>query len=332
MEKDLVSVIVPCYNVEKFLDDCLKSIEAQTYKNFEVIFVNDGSKDNTLQILKNFCEKKENCFVIDQQNTGLSGARNTGIAHAKGEFVYFMDSDDYIDPITLEVLVREIKETQSDFVTFMPKWVKEKATFEKTKRIRPKKNFKRKFYNGADTIMSYYFSRKLGFTVCCKLFRHEIIKQLEGYPNLFNVNTKYSEDIEFNIAYIEKSNKAVFIPLKLYFYRQRNGSYVHSPFSEKKLTVFNAFERAEKLDKEKFKDSQTYIQSHKCVVCLEMLFRISRSKFREGKAIKKLYQDFKAGLKFVTKGKLNPFYLKFLPCVTPYFKLKFRKQLKKDKT
>ena len=79
-----ISVIVPCYNVAKYLPNCFKSLENQTYKNFEIIFINDGSKDDTLDILKKYCDGKENCVLVNKQNKGWSGARNAGLKNMRG--------------------------------------------------------------------------------------------------------------------------------------------------------------------------------------------------------------------------------------------------------
>lgn len=114
MIKDLISVIVPCFNVEKWLPDCFKSLDNQIYKNFEVIFINDGSKDATLQMLQDYCDKNNNAYLINQKNAGLSNARNEGVRIAQGEYVYFYDADDILFPNTLQDFHRLITEYNCD--------------------------------------------------------------------------------------------------------------------------------------------------------------------------------------------------------------------------
>lgn len=129
MIKNLVSVIIPCFNVEKWLDDLFASLKAQTYKNFEVIFVNDGSTDGTKQKLEAFCSQNSNYTLINQQNAGPSAARNCGLGKAQGEFVYFCDADDLISPYLLEECVRQIGDF--DCLAFRSFWVKENFSYEK---------------------------------------------------------------------------------------------------------------------------------------------------------------------------------------------------------
>ena len=125
MEKELISVIVPCYNVSNFIEDCYISLKNQTYENFEVIFVNDGSKDDTLQKIKTYCEDNARFRYVDQENKGLSGARNTGIAESKGKYLCFIDSDDAVSPRFLENMYFAIKRTDADFATCTRKFTKE---------------------------------------------------------------------------------------------------------------------------------------------------------------------------------------------------------------
>ena len=103
-----ISVIVPCYNVEKYLDDCLKSLLNQSFKDFEIICINDGSKDSTLEILKKYEKSDKRIKVINQSNHGVSVARNAGVENSSGEYLTFIDSDDWVNANYLEKLYRSI--------------------------------------------------------------------------------------------------------------------------------------------------------------------------------------------------------------------------------
>ena len=113
-----VSVIVPVYNVEKYIEKCVKSIIKQTFHNFEVIIIDDESPDNSIDIVKKMTKKDDRFKIISQKNRGLGGARNTGIDNAKGEYLFFLDSDDYIEEDTLEMLVNYMKSKDVDIVVF----------------------------------------------------------------------------------------------------------------------------------------------------------------------------------------------------------------------
>ena len=112
--EDLISVVVPIYNVENYIKKCVDSILSQTYKNLEIILVDDGSPDNCPQICDEYAQKDNRIKVIHKENGGLSDARNAGIDISKGKFITFIDSDDYIEKDYVEVLYNSIKENASD--------------------------------------------------------------------------------------------------------------------------------------------------------------------------------------------------------------------------
>jgi len=112
----LVSLVVPCYNVEKYIEQCLTSIRDQTYKNIEVILVDDGSPDNSGAICDRFALDDERFNVIHKENAGVGAARNDGMAMASGDYIIFIDSDDYLPLNALELLVSKAEETDADVV------------------------------------------------------------------------------------------------------------------------------------------------------------------------------------------------------------------------
>lgn len=114
---DLISIIVPVYNVEKYLEHCLNSIINQTYKNLEIILVNDGSTDNSLEICESFKQKDSRIKIITKGNGGLSSARNEGLKIAKGNYISFVDSDDWIDADFIKALYNNLISTDSDMST-----------------------------------------------------------------------------------------------------------------------------------------------------------------------------------------------------------------------
>ena len=111
-----ISVIVPVYNAEKYLTVCLNSVRNQTHKDVEIICVNDGSKDGSLSILEEYAKKDDRIQIVDKPNGGLADARNAGIAVAKGDYVFCIDSDDTIDPIMFETMLNKAIEEEADYV------------------------------------------------------------------------------------------------------------------------------------------------------------------------------------------------------------------------
>ena len=118
MIDDLISVIIPVYNVEKYLKECLDSVINQTHKNIEIILIDDGSTDNSGKICDEYRKKDDRIIVIHKSNEGLSSARNDGLIHAKGKYIQFIDSDDYVNRDMLEITYSIIKKYNADVVTF----------------------------------------------------------------------------------------------------------------------------------------------------------------------------------------------------------------------
>ena len=116
-----ISIIIPVYNVEKYLHQCLNSVINQTYKNLEIICINDGSKDNSLIILNEYLQKDNRIVIVNQKNSGVSSARNKGIRLSTGDFISFIDSDDYLDLNVYEKCVQRIIRDNSDIIIFEKK-------------------------------------------------------------------------------------------------------------------------------------------------------------------------------------------------------------------
>lgn len=209
---DKVSIIVPIYNVEKYLRDCIESIINQTYTEIEIILVNDGSTDSSLEICKEYAEKNEKIKIVDKKNGGLSDARNAGLEHATGKYIMFVDSDDYLALNSCEVLYNAIKDTEFEFVS---------ANFAFTNNDgipwkRPM--FSDKFQNIPLDIEDYKKSFYLvNSTVWNKIFKKEFID---------NNNLKFevgllAEDAVFTTLAFLKAKKTYYIKDIVYYYRQR---------------------------------------------------------------------------------------------------------------
>lgn len=224
--KDLVSIVIPVYNVEEFLPHCLNSVTAQTYKNIEIICVNDGSPDSSAQILTKYKELDSRIIVINQTNQGLSGARNTGIKEAHGEYIMFLDSDDWADAETVAEAHKKITSENADVV--MWSYVREFPDKKIEKHIF---DFSDKVFEGDE--MKTLHKRMAGLmgkelsnpenadsavTAWGKLYRAEVIK------NLRFVDTKIigTEDALFSLEAFCFVKKAVYIDKCFNHYRKEN--------------------------------------------------------------------------------------------------------------
>ena len=118
MVSNKVSVVIPVYNVEKYLRECVDSVLIQSYTDLEIILVDDGATDSSGKICDEYVATDKRVKVIHKENGGLSSARNIGLDSSTGQYVYFLDSDDYIEPNTIKVLINTIRESEADFVFF----------------------------------------------------------------------------------------------------------------------------------------------------------------------------------------------------------------------
>lgn len=209
MKKGLVSIIVPVYNCESFLERCLKSLLNQTYDKIEVIVVNDGSTDNSNKILNSFVAIDSRIKVFTQKNAGVSCARNRGIIEANGEFLMFVDADDWISLETVETCINNIG--KNSLVRFMMQYANDETLLD----IYPC------LYNGQNKVMSAkqvfedIISYKVGGHCVYYLYRTNIIKD----NNIkFLVDIKYCEDLCFVLEVLKKAQTVKIIPNIFYKY------------------------------------------------------------------------------------------------------------------
>ena len=226
MNKPLVSVVIPVYNVENFVADTLESVCAQTYKNIEIICVDDGSKDNSLSILNFYSEKDSRIKIISQANGGVSSARNNGIRNTKGEYICFLDSDDFMHPQYIELQLKAITETGAEMAFCKFKNVPENSKPEGFKTLK-QNSFRVSNHPLADFIFK---KEKIDSSSCNKLYLRSIVAE-----NMFKLGVSRGEDEIFVLNLLSKIKKAVANPQTLLFYRNRGGSLTKQNISENYL-------------------------------------------------------------------------------------------------
>lgn len=210
-----VSIIIPVYNAEKYLSECINSIIYQSYNNLEIILVNDGSTDNSIYICRQYANKDNRIIVIDSDNYGVSYARNIGIERATGKYIVFIDSDDMIEKDYIGILVTEMEEKNLDMVVCGYKDINIVSNVKKNMVI---KNDNRRLLTGFFS-KDYYIIRNFLNGPCFKLYRLEFIKKNKiKFPD----NVQMAEDQMFNYKYYLYVKKYRFInkPLYLYIHRE----------------------------------------------------------------------------------------------------------------
>ena len=243
-----ISVIVPVYNVEQYLERCVDSIINQTYKNLEIILVNDGSTDNSGQLCDELAKKDDRIRVIHKKNGGLSDARNVGIDEAEAELVGFIDSDDYIDEDMYEVLINNLKAANADlsmcghydvYNNVPESQVSDKKTWE----LSPQ-----------EAIKMVMEAKILSVTAVNKLYKKSLFSELK-----FEIG-KIAEDAFIMIKLLDKCNKIVATNEKKYYYVHRENSITTQKFSLKFLNVIEAYEQNKEIILEKYPELKEVAQ------------------------------------------------------------------------
>ncbi|WP_295198950.1 glycosyltransferase [Ruminococcus sp.] len=219
-----ISLIVPCYNIRKYLPRCIESILAQTYKNLEIILISDGSTDGTDEVIREYAKKDSRIITIFKQNSGVSDTRNRGLDIATGDYIGFVDGDDYIEPEMYETLLKNAIENNADishcgYQMVFPSRVDyyyntgKKVIQDNKKGIR-------------DIIVGDYVEP----SPCIKIYRKNIVNNLR-----MPINIKINEDVLFNFYAFVNSKKSVYEDLPFYHYILRKGSAATSKINQNKL-------------------------------------------------------------------------------------------------
>ena len=274
--KPEISIIVPIYNVEGYLERCLNSLLEQTFHNIEIIAVNDGSTDSSLSILRKYAQKDWRIKVIDQPNAGVSAARNVGIKVADGNFIGFVDPDDWVDKEMYESMITNARDSTADVV--MCSYVREFGTHSKEKDF----NVPEKLVYVNDDVKSKIVRRLIGpineevrnpelldawGTVWSKLYRTDLLKDNEiKFTDLSIIGT--NEDSLFNIQAIFYARRFLFLNKPFYHYWRSNNSSVTAGYKPNLMEQwFNLYEIIEGFLKENKLPEQFFIalNNRKCM-------------------------------------------------------------------
>lgn len=216
MNHPLISIIVPVYNVERYIKKCLDSLINQTYKNLQIVIVDDGSQDSSIDIVKTYIDNR--IKLIHQKNGGLSAARNTGIKESDGVYLTFVDSDDWLALNAIELMVSSVVKYDADIVVGKERYILEGENYDLKGTLNEEQLF-----NGDDCLSELFKICVPSFS-CAKLIRSTIIKS-NGL--LFPIGRNY-EDNATSYLFFQACSRLVEIDAIIYYYLNREGSIVHT--------------------------------------------------------------------------------------------------------
>ena len=277
--KKLISVVLPIYNVENYIEKCMESVLNQTYKNIEIILVDDGSPDNCPIICDQYVKEDNRVKVVHKENGGLSDARNAGIKVANGDYITFIDSDDYVDKDYVEFLYNTIEETDADIaigghrVIYDSGKIIEKETHENSV-LEPKKVLERILYDDGIDLSAWG-----------KLYKRYLFNDIK-FPK-----GRLFEDSATTYMLVDKANKIAINSISKYNYIIRKNSISNAKFSPKKMDLITSTREMSEYVKNKYPDLKNAANRRLMYAYLSTLSQLAKCKEKypkEEKEMKKL--------------------------------------------
>ena len=277
----MISVVVSIYKVEAFLNKCIESLLGQTYKDFEIILVDDGSPDNCPQICDDWEQKEEKIRVFHKKNGGLSSARNYGIEHANGEYIIFPDPDDWVEPDYLEKLVLLRTDYKADLSIC--------GHFHGTKVNNS--NAKLSIMDTEEAMETLMMPYSFCGFAWNKLYSMDIIKK----NNLrFDVELGMVQDLHFNVRYFQFCQKVVYDPAPVYHYTIDSGGVTsrYTPLTQRKLSGLLTYKKIAEMTHEKYPKIEQISYSSLCKMCLDDIYIYYKTKMRSKETRNLLWSNF----------------------------------------
>lgn len=291
-EKDLISVVIPVYNVEKFLKRCVTSILKQSYTNLQIILVDDGSTDLSGSICDSFKNDKR-ITVIHKSNGGLSSARNAALPYLKGEYVTFVDSDDWVKRDFIKVMYKNAIRYNAD-ISAIGYYI---ALENGVNRSYFGKDTSCRVMNSAQALSTYLLYDGMGVTIWGKLYKTILwdkIRCPEG---------KLHEDQYTTYKLLDLANRIVFDKHPLYFYFQRNNSIGHSNFSKRSYDLYNGIQEEYNFISKKYPSVRNNTKLERDIWELVFVNMMIRSKSLNKKIILKVQRHVRSDIKLINRSK-----------------------------
>ena len=314
MDKELISIVIPIYNVEKYITKCIESVRQQTYKNIEIILIDDGSPDNCGKICDEYTKIDNRIQVIHKENGGLSDARNTGIDIAKGNYIVFVDSDDFIELTFVEELYNAIVKNNAEISICNINIIN-----EKNKKI-GKTGYEDMMIVKGKTILEKICQQK------------NIIESIVAWNKMYSIKFfktykypvgKIHEDEFLTYKILYQADKVAIINKYLYNYRKNNESIVGKKFNKQRLDLIDAL--FERIDFYK-KNNENYLYLMTMKLCLNQLieYYIKTKKYIENPNLllkelknkyKMIYKEYIKEKSFSTKMKSKAVIFRYFSCI-----------------
>lgn len=290
----MISVIVPVYNVDQYLCKCIDSIKKQTYSNLEIILVDDGSTDKSGQLCDELAKSDSRIRVVHKKNGGLSDARNAGIEIASGEYLGFVDADDYIDLNMYESMISLLQKYKADIAVCGINYV----TDGKVQKISCLDEVKE--YNTNDALSTYFLTNEINASACNKLFSTRLFECVR-----FPFGKKY-EDIAVMHLLLEKANKIVHCGEAFYYYLNRAGSITKVNFSRKDVDLISI---RKEINNYYTLDSEYHLLSEKALAEAYLVTLNKLILYNCEKEYRDIYNECKQSLKSMNRQLArNPFF------------------------
>lgn len=282
----LISVIVPIYNVEKYVKECIESVLNQSFADYEMILVDDGSPDNCGRICDEYAENDSRVRVIHKKNGGVSAARNTGLEAATGKYIYFLDGDDFVDNDLLQTVCDHLK-AEVDMVIFNYREYYDNGKTMEKKFQAPQTWDLQGQDNKRNFILNSILSYKVGWEPWNRIYSREII---ERYQIRYEIGEYYAEDLYFFLCYSAHANKITAIEDSLYNYRIRCGSTMRTQQKHLHIGRYNELAKAVLDHFQKWEDcknlAEDFYSIHYMIVASHLMpeyndFNMPAPEFRE---------------------------------------------------
>lgn len=237
----IISVVIPAYNVENYITRTLNSLEEQNFRQFEIIIINDGSTDNTLEVINSFSSRTDmDLKIITQKNQGVSQARNAGLERSSGEYILFLDGDDHIDTDYLKIMHEKFAEKECDFLFCGYNKVYENG--EQLSKYNDKYKYITGVHSGKDVLLKF-LKEEIYLWIGATMYRKRVIID----NNIkFSKNFKYGEDQEFFVKVLYNSENVICVDRNMAYYVQRKNSVMQNTLNLNSLDVLAVYSKLKK--------------------------------------------------------------------------------------